>query len=183
MYSVFDFRSAQMVGRMMRRYLLVGAATVIVLMLLLLLSASWWTAASFSNRSMLDYASNSWTTWRHGDLLERESRSIAGPNAVNCGRAPLGGPLRVNDCILKAIKEKKSFRGRYMELGIDFHAETAVVGASDGHAYEIYFMEGPYVPPESRLTKRECPQPLNLVSTKPNALDGGRLTCFPDSPQ
>ena len=163
---------------MTRRYLLVGAATVIVLMLLLLLFASWQMAASFSNRSMLDYASNRWTTWRHGDLLERESRSIAGPNAVDCGRAPLGGPLRVNDCILKAIKEKRPFGGRYPVLGIDASIETAVVGAADGRVYEITFMEGPYVPPESRLTKEECSQPVKLELTTWNAVDGGRLTCF-----
>jgi hypothetical protein len=129
---------------------------------------------------MLNYASDRWSTFRHGDPLERESRKIAGPGAVDCGRAPFGGPLRVNDCVLRAVIEKRPFRARFILIGIDYHLETALVGAAEGSAYEITFMEGPYVPPEYRLQQEQCPEPLKLEVTDQGSVNGGRLTCFPN---
>ena len=129
---------------------------------------------------MLDYASGRWTTLRNGDLLERESRKMAGPAAVDCGRAPLGGPLRVNDCVLSAMREKRPFRARFIVLGIDAHIERALIEAADGSAYEITFMEGPYVPAEYTLYEKQCPEPLKLELTDQGSVEGGRLTCFPN---
>jgi hypothetical protein len=155
---------------------MIGAGIIVVLALLVWLF--WRHEALYSNRSMLDYASNRWTKLWSGDLLERESRRLAGTGAINCGRAPAEAAERVNDCMLKAAQQKgRAFWGRYAMPAIDANVETAVVGSVDGHTYEITFKEGPHVPPESRFSRSECPQPRNLTLTDPKDWDQGRLTC------
>lgn len=80
--------------------------------------------------------------------------------------------------MLRAIKENSSFRARYVVLAVDARMETSLIRAADGRAYEIMFMEGPYVPPEYRLSKRQCPGPLKLEETDQTSIDGGRLSCL-----
>jgi hypothetical protein len=129
---------------------------------------------------MLNYAQDRWTAFRYGDRLERESRKLAGPSAVDCGRAPAKGPLRVNACVLKATNQNVSFRARYVVIATDARMETSLVRAADGRAYEITFMEGPYAPPEFRLSRIQCPEPLNLKATEQSSFEGGRLSCLAD---
>jgi hypothetical protein len=142
--------------------------------------ALWQKAAMNAGRSMLDYAQERWSTIRYGDRLDRETRQLAGPSAIDCGRAPFEGPLRVNDCVLTAIKQNAPFRARYVVIATDAQMETSLVRATDGRAYEITFMEGPYVPPENRLHKEQCPEPLELHTAEQASGDGGRLTCSPN---
>lgn len=142
--------------------------------------ALWQEAAMFAGRSMLDYAQDRWSTFRNGDRLDRESRNLAGPSAIDCGRAPFGGPLRVNGCVLTAMKQHVPFRAKYVVLAVDARMETSLVRAADGRAYEITFMEGPYVPSEYRLHEEQCPQPLKLHTTEQASNEGGRLTCLAD---
>lgn len=165
----------------MSRYRILGAAIAIALVLLAGIFVVWRHEAFYSNRSMRDYASNRWTTFWFGDLLKRESRRLAGPSAINCGRAPLGAPERVNDCILKTAHQKdRAFGGRYTMPAKDAYLEMALVGTADGRTYEIIWTEGPCVPPDHRFSQKECPQPRNLKLTAPNGWDRGRLTCFID---
>lgn len=162
----------------MSKFRTVWATIMVAIILAIVFVARWHASAVDANRSMLNYAQDRWTAFRYGDTLERESRKLAGPSAIDCGRAPLGGPLRVNACVLRAIKENSPFRARYVVLGINFPTETSLIRAADGRAYEITFMEGPYVPPEYRLSKRQCPEPLKLEATKQISIDGGRLSCL-----
>jgi len=162
----------------MARYRMIGAGITVVLVLFAGLFSIWRHEAAYSNRSMLDYASNRWTTLWVGDLLERESRRLAGPGAINCGRASVGAPERVNDCILKAAQQEgRAFWGRYSMPAKDAYLEKAVVGTAQGRTYEIVLAEGPAVSPDARLSESECPQPRNLRLTDPRDWDRGRLTC------
>jgi hypothetical protein len=163
----------------MMRYRILGAAIAITLVLLAGVFVVWRHEASYSNRSIWNYASNRWTTFWFGDLVERESRRLAGPSAINCGHASLGAPDRVNDCILKAAQQKdRAFWGRYTMPAKDAYREMALVGTADGRTYEVIWTEGPCVPPEDRFSQHECPQPRSLILTDPNGWDRGRLTCF-----
>jgi hypothetical protein len=162
----------------MSKFRTVWATTMVVIILAIVFVARWHADAVHTNRSMLDNAQDRWTAFRYGDTLERESRKLAGPSATDCGRAPFGGPLRVNACVLRAIKENSPFRARYVVLATDVRMETSLIRAAEGRAYEIIFMEGPYVPPEYRLSKRQCPEPLKLEATDQASIDGGRLSCL-----
>jgi hypothetical protein len=142
--------------------------------------ALWQEAAMFAGRSMLDYAQDRWSTFRYGDRLDRESRNLAGPSAIDCGRAPFEGPLKVNACVRAATKKNAPFRARYVVSAVDARMEKSLVQAADGRAYEITFMEGPYVPPEYRLHEEQCPQPSKLHTTEQATNEGGRLTCLAD---
>ena len=165
-------------SKMSRSRKIEAGIAVVVLAVLVWLITVWKHEAFYTNRSMLDYASNRWTTLWFGDVLERESRRLAGPGAVNCGRAPAEAAEKVNDCILRAAQQKqRPFWGSYTMGAIDYSVETAVVGTVEGRTYEITFMEGPYVPPESRFSRAECPQPRTLKLTDPRDWDQGRLTC------
>lgn len=140
----------------------------------------WREAAMRAGRSMLDFAQDRWSTMKDGDRLDRESRNLAGPSAIDCGRARLEGAMEVNACVLAATNKGRPFRARYVVLAIDARVERALVRAEDGRGYEITFMEGPYVPAESRLSIDECPQPLKLRTTEQALLGGDPITCLAD---
>ena len=162
----------------MSRHRTIWAIAALVVILCGVFVALWQKAAMYAGRSMLDYGQDRWSTFRYGDRLDRESRNLAGPSAIDCGRAPFEGPLKVNACVLAAAQKNAPFRARYVVIAIDARTEKSLVQAADGRAYEITFMEGPYVPPEYRLKKEQCPQPLSLRKTEQTSYEGDRLTCF-----
>jgi hypothetical protein len=76
-----------------------------------------------------------------GDNLDQASRRLAGPNATNCGRTATDGDARrAKNCVLAAFRERRSFRVRYQLWDItyvDATKEVSLVGAPDGHVYEL----------------------------------------------
>jgi hypothetical protein len=165
---------------MMSRHRTLWAIAASAVILAGVFVALWQKAAMYAGRSMPDYAQDRWSTFRYADRLDRESRNLAGASAIDCGRAPFEGPLKVNACVLAATKRNAPFRARYVVIAPDARMEKSLVKAADGRAYEITFMEGPYVPPEYRLQKEQCPQPLKLHTTEQASNEGGRLTCLAD---
>src|ERR1700730_769825 len=54
------------------------------------------------------------------DLLETQSKQLAGPHAVDCGKGLVGGdPKTATACALAAQRAGKPFRVRYDMQGID----------------------------------------------------------------
>jgi hypothetical protein len=76
-----------------------------------------------------------------GDKLDRASKRLAGPNATNCGHVRFGSDARkASLCALTAFRDKKPFRVRYSLWDITFVDATkdvSMVGAPDGHVYEL----------------------------------------------
>ncbi len=76
-----------------------------------------------------------------GDKLNQASRRLAGPNARDCGRIRVDGDARqAKDCALSAFRDKKPFRMRYQLWDVSFvdaTQEVSLVGAQDGHVYEL----------------------------------------------
>jgi hypothetical protein len=76
-----------------------------------------------------------------GDKLDQASRRLAGPNARDCGRIRIDGDARqAKNCALSAFRDKKPFRMRYQLWDISFvdaTQEVSLVGAQDGHVYEL----------------------------------------------
>lgn len=91
---------------------------------------------------------------KDGDRLDRESRNLAGPSAIDCGRARLEGAMKVSACVLAVTSKGRSFRARYVVFAKDARMERALVRAEDGRGYEISFTEGPYVPEQRQ--QRAC---------------------------
>ena len=141
----------------MSRSRTVWAITVLGAVLAGVFLALWQKAAAYANRPMLDYAQDRWVTLRYGDRLARESRELAGHSAIDCGRAPFGGPLKVNACVLTAMKQHVAFRARYVVLAVDARTETSLVRAAD---------------------EEQCPEPLKLEATNQSSSDGGRVSCL-----
>jgi hypothetical protein len=76
-----------------------------------------------------------------GDKLDQASRRLAGPNARDCGRIRFDGDARqAKNCTLSAFRDKKPFRMRYQLWDtsfVDATQEVSLVGAQDGHVYEL----------------------------------------------
>jgi len=78
-----------------------------------------------------------------GDKLDWKSRRLAGWSATDCGRVePNADGTKASACVLKAFQDKKPFRVRYDLMSIDEVTAHAIVGARDGHVYQIGFDGG-----------------------------------------
>ena len=62
------------------------------------------------------------------DKLETESKRLAGPGAIDCGRVEIkGDPKEATECAIEAQKAAKPFRIRYDLQGIDSFVAVAIV--------------------------------------------------------
>ena len=150
--------------------ILAGAVVCFVVILV------WWRHDRFlPNEPFLRYVSEQWQTWRSGDLLERESRSLSGSRAIDCGRTQVGKDTqKVSDCAQAAFANNRPFRARWQLQGIDGEVEDALVTTPDGRAYQLQLLVGPFVPGARRVQKYECPKPVTLMKEN----QSGKLTCF-----
>src|ERR1035437_1851852 len=77
-------------------------------------------------------------------LLEKQSRQLAGPNALDCGRgAPRAEPKKATDCALAVNKAGKPFRIRYDMRGIDSFVAVAFVRLPDGTVEDLSYDSDP----------------------------------------
>jgi hypothetical protein len=109
--------------------------------------------------------------------MELQSTNLAGPDAVDCGRVPVGGDPKVaTECALAAQRAGKPFRVRYDIRGIDSFIAVAIVRTPIGIVGTLQYdsdpMGGGGRAHEVVFPKR-CPAPVHLW-VNPN----GRINCF-----
>jgi hypothetical protein len=107
------------------------------------------------------------------DPLERESKKLAGPSAMDCGRVEISGnPKTATDCALAAQKAGKPFRIRYELQGVDSEVAVAIVRTPAGIVSTLSYdsLGMPVLP-------RPCPVPVQFSVTR-----SGRINCFPPDP-
>ena len=67
------------------------------------------------------------------DALDRQSRQLAGPGAINCGRVQLRASAEAaSKCALKAQDARKPFRVRYDLQGVDSEVAIAIIRTPKG---------------------------------------------------
>jgi hypothetical protein len=100
-----------------------------------------------------------------GDL-ELQSKNLAGPEAVDCGRVLIqGNPKIATECALKAQKAGKPFRVRFDLQGIDSFVAVGFVRTQDGTVESLMWdsdpsgggRRGPGV-----VFVKKCPEPVRL---------------------
>jgi hypothetical protein len=115
-----------------------------------------------------------------GDAMDWKSRSLAGRNAIDCGRVSTQhNPKTATECVLSAVNNKRAFRVRYDLLGFDSAVAAGLVGDSRGNVYGLTFDGNPSGSGGTSLFSQHvgifpCPTPLH-VYTNPR----GRANCFP----
>jgi hypothetical protein len=114
-----------------------------------------------------------------GDKLEWRSRSLAGKEAVNCGRVEaLHGARAANDCVRNAIASGKAFRVRYTAPAIEGGLHTGLVRSPQGHLYEIILDGNPGRGGPTSLFRQQIA--VEECSTELRVTRFGRLTCIAD---
>lgn len=114
-----------------------------------------------------------------GDAWERESRTLIGSHATDCGRVRIrANPAIATECALKAFRAGKPFRVRYDLQGIDSAVSAGLVFTPDHNLYALEFDGDPMGQggtswSRQRVEQEPCPQPYQLL-VDPN----GRLNCF-----
>jgi hypothetical protein len=111
------------------------------------------------------------------DLLEKQSKQLAGPHAVDCGKVLVGGdPKAATACALAAQRAGKPFRVRYDLQGIDSFVAVAIVRSSIGVVSALLYdsdIAGGGGRRFEVVHPMECPTPVHLW-VNPT----GRINCF-----
>jgi hypothetical protein len=150
-----------------RKQIAIGTASVVVAIIVFLI---WSSVPRYLNEPYLHYAAEQWRTIWNGNLLERESRRIAGTDALDCGRVPSkSSPERLNNCIETARSTKRAFKSRWELTAIDAEVEGGLFGTADGRVFHFQYLEGPHVPGYRKIDIHECPAPIAL---KTNSVTG-----------
>jgi hypothetical protein len=114
-----------------------------------------------------------------GDKLEWRARSLAGKQAVNCGRVEaLHDASVANDCVRNAIASGKAFRVRYTVPAIESGLYTGLVRSPQGHLYEILLVGDPGGGGPTSLFRQQIA--VEECSTELRVTHFGRLTCIAD---
>ena len=118
-----------------------------------------------------------------GDKLERASRQLAGPGAKDCGRVHFNGDGRAaSNCALGAFRNKNPFRVRYALWDVSFvdaSKEVSLVGAPDGHVYELTSWFGVQSGQFGEdVTSQRCGEPVDFEARELGAGKGiGVMQC------
>ncbi len=114
-----------------------------------------------------------------GDAWERQSRTLSGSHATDCGRVGIrANPAIATECAVKSFRAGKPFRVRYDLQGIDSAASAGLVFTPDHNLYALEFDGDPMGQggtswSRQRVNQEACPHPYQLY-VNPN----GRLNCF-----
>jgi len=113
------------------------------------------------------------------DAMERGSRKLAGPDAIDCGRVGIyKDPKSATDCALSAFNGNKPFRVLYDFWNIDSAVAAGVLRTPAGKVYGVIFdSAGMRNSSEEELRyfiATPCPDPVHVFVTK-----NGHLNCFP----
>jgi hypothetical protein len=120
-------------------------------------------------------------TWVTGDRIDWASRRLAGWNARNCGRVKADGDAReASNCVLSAVRDRRSFRVRYDLVGVDAGPTVGLVGDRNGHVFQLSFLSHPVGGSifGSRVDVKHCQEPIVFEKlTDLSRLDRGRIRC------
>jgi hypothetical protein len=109
--------------------------------------------------------------------LDSESRRLAGPHAIDCGRVSLNGnPEAATKCALLAQKAGKPFRVRYDLQGIDSEVALAIIRSPVGTVCRLLYDSDPSGGGRRGggvVLSRKCPDPGHLWVDS-----GGRIDCL-----
>ena len=111
------------------------------------------------------------------DRLEIESKRLAGPGAIDCGRVKINGdPKKATQCAIDAQKAATPFRVRYDLMGIDSAVSIAIVRTDIGTVGTLEYDSDPSGGSHvgEVVYPKRCPEPVHLWI---NA--SGRIDCFP----
>jgi len=125
--------------------------------------------------------------WVTGDRMDWATRKLAGSNATNCGRVrgDDGDARQASNCALSAFRDKKSFRVRYDLISTDAGPTISLVGAPDGHLYELSFFSSAYGGPifGDRVNVKRCYEPVAFETrTEMFGKNRGIVSCVGISP-
>ena len=120
--------------------------------------------------------------WVIGDKLDWETWLLAGWNATNCGRVPVGADAQnASDCVLSANRDHKPFRVRYQSTAADEASAFSIVGARDGRLYHVAFLGGS---PDGGVdlfrqyvTTFPCNEPVTFHKETDWGRDTGMISC------
>ena len=110
-----------------------------------------------------------------GDAIDRQSRSLSGCSATNCGHVkPREDPKAGSDCALAAVANNRPFRVRYDSVGIDTLVSVSFVRTSDNRLIRLNQFDMSFGDSLSsqNVIVNPCPEPLRMTKT-------GYLTCIP----
>jgi hypothetical protein len=110
------------------------------------------------------------------DRLEIESKRLAGPGAIDCGRVKINGDPKVaTQCAIGAQKAAKPFRVLYDLQGIDSAAAIAIVRTDIGTVGTLTYDSDPSGGGNvgAVIWPKRCPEPVHLWITP-----SGRIDCF-----
>jgi hypothetical protein len=111
------------------------------------------------------------------DLLETQSKQLAGPHAVDCGKVLVSGdPKMATACALAAQRAGKPFRVRYDMQGIDSSVAEAIVRTSIGVVGALQYdsdVAGGGGRGFEMIYAEKCPVPVHLWVDP-----AGRIDCL-----
>jgi hypothetical protein len=110
------------------------------------------------------------------DKLEIESKRLAGPRAIDCGRVKIkGDPKDATECAIGAQKAAKPFRIRYDLQGIDALVAVAIVRTPSGTVGALTYDSDPSGGGHvgEVVYPKRCPEPVHLWINP-----SGRINCF-----
>jgi hypothetical protein len=116
------------------------------------------------------------------DVLESRLRTLAGKDAINCGRVAPGVDVKpAGDCALQANNSKRPFYVGYELPGGEMGLVTfAFAGDAGGKMYRLEYspkgwpgqMSGGELTDGNQIFTATCPAPLRVAQS-------GRVTCIP----
>jgi hypothetical protein len=107
------------------------------------------------------------------DAMEKGSRDLAGPQAIDCGRVGIHqSPKAATDCALSAFNAGKPFRVRYDFKNIDSSVAAGLIRTPDGELSGLRESGSSNERVRSFITAA-CPRPVHVWVTK-----NGHLNCF-----
>jgi hypothetical protein len=111
------------------------------------------------------------------DLLEQQSKGLAGRDAVDCGRVAIDGDPKVaTECALAAQDAGKPFRVRYDIRGVDSFVAVGVVRTPIGTVGALQYDSDPAGGggrAHEVVYPKRCPEPVHLWVNP-----SGRINCF-----
>lgn len=150
---------------------------ILALMLCCVLAAmGWWYYGAVSWNYPLWKSQARLKIWRlFGDPLEKESKRIAGRDAVNCGASDgrEENTNRVTGCISDAVSHHRGFRARFSYFGTESYGAEGLAGRPDGTVYELVLRISPvFSGGDVLLVRRACPAPLRIAFRETSPIPG-----------
>ena len=110
------------------------------------------------------------------DKLDIESKTLAGPGAIDCGSVKIkGDPKEATECAIGAQKAAKPFRIRYDLQGFDSVVAVAIVRTPSGTVGSLMYDSDPSGGSHvgAAVYPKRCPEPVHLWINP-----SGRINCF-----